>query len=409
MEDRVRQGLSSVRLPVGPRPVTLAPLLAVVALLTLASEGRAEESLGLWGPLKPGPHAVGFQVVNARDSSRHVAGALGGRPIQISLWYPAEASGSPSMTYGDYVALAASERTLESPTSTQMEETLAAYRRFLAGTGAPEPAIALWLTASMAANRDAKPAPGAFPLVLIAQGNGGGAPDHALLAEYLTSHGFLVATSPSQARLGDTMTSEADILRSAEAQARDLAFVLRRLGSEPAAKRGPVGLVGYSFGGRSALLLAGREPRVAALVSLDSGIATKTGRGWLPRRALESLALRAPILHVFEETDDFMAPDLTLLARLRRSDRHLLRVSDFSHFEFITYGMASAVVPELNPEAEHRRLATKVETVFAYVLAFLGESLAADPDAKKTFARTPSENGFPSELFAFVHMLREDP
>ena len=187
--------------------------------------------------------------------------------------------------------------------------------------------------------------------MLIAQGNGGAAPDHALLAEYLASHGFVVATSPSQARLGDAMTSEADILRSAEAQARDLSFVLRQLISLPAAKPGPVGLVGYSFGGRSALLVAGREPRVAALVSLDSGIASQTGRGWLPRRTLESLAVRASILHVFEDTDDFMAPDFTLLARLEKADRHLLRVADFSHFEFITYGMASAVVPELNPEA----------------------------------------------------------
>ena len=67
----------------------------------------------LWGPLKPGPRAVGFRVVNARDSSRPLAGAKGGRPIQISLWYPAAAGRDTPMTYGDYVGLAASERTLE--------------------------------------------------------------------------------------------------------------------------------------------------------------------------------------------------------------------------------------------------------------------------------------------------------
>jgi dienelactone hydrolase len=256
----------------------------------------------------------------------------------------------------------------------------------------------------MAASLDVDPAPGSFPLVVVAQGNGGAAPDLALLAEYLASHGYVVATSPSQTRLGDAMTSEGDILRSAEAQALDLAFVVRQLRSVPVADRGPIGLVGYSFGGRSALLLVGREPRVAAFVSLDSGIATKTGSGWLSHRRLDTLAVRAPILHVFEDTDDFMSPDFALLASLAKSDRHLLRVSDLSHFELITYGMASAVVPGLNPGAGPRRLALKVEAILGYALAFLGRELRGDPDAKRFFARSPAANGFPGELLTVATM-----
>lgn len=401
MEDRVRQGLSAVRVSVRGR-AAIAGLILVVSSLTSAAAEDAP--LRLWGSLKPGPRAIGFRVVGARDGSRRGPGATAARPIQISVWYPAEASGVAAMTYGDYVRLAASETTLEPPTPAQADEALSAYRRFLAGTGASENATSMWLGASMAARRDAPPAAGPFPLVVIAQGNGGAAPDQALLAEYLASHGYIVATSPSQARLGDTMTSERDILPSAEAQALDLAFVIRQLRSFPAQSRGPMGLVGYSFGGRSVLLLVGREPRVAAFVSLDSGIATKTGRGWLSRQRVDAMAVRVPILHVFEDADDFMAPDFTLLASLPKSDRWLLRVSDLSHFEFITYGMASAVVPDLSPEASRRRLALKLEAVFAYTLAFLDKELESDPAARRFLARSPADNGFPRDLLTLFRM-----
>jgi dienelactone hydrolase len=383
--------------------------LALV-LLSWTPAVAAAPPIRLWGPLDPGPHPVGFRVVTARDSSRRLAGTGRARPIQISLWYPAAVAGPDTLAYGDYVRLAASERTLEPASPAQEDEAVSAYRHFLAGTGAPEGAIDLWLGAAMTASRNAPPAAGAFPLVVIAAGNGGAAPDQALLAEYLASHGYVVATSPSQARLGDTMTSERDILPSALAQSQDLAFVVSQLRSFAPAKRGPIGLVGYSFGGRSSLLLAGREPRVAAFVSLDSGIATQNGRGWLPASRLAELKkLHAPILHVFEDTDDFMAPDLTLLAGLARSDRRLLKVADLRHIEFITYGMASAVVAGLNPGAADRRIGEKVEAVFRYVLAFLDEAIKGDATARSFLARSPGENRFASELLTAFRMAPEAP
>jgi dienelactone hydrolase len=376
----------------------------ILAFANLTSVDAEDAPVRLWGSLKPGPWAIGFRVVGARDASRRLSGTTTARPIQIGMWYPAMTRGAAAMTYGDYVRLAASERTLAPATPAQADEAVSAYSRFLAGTGAPPSAISLWLGASMAATRDAEPARGSFPLVVIAQGNGGAVPDQALLGEYLASHGYVVATSPSQARLGDTMTSEQDILPSARAQALDLAFIVRQLRSFPAASGGLIGLVGYSFGGRSALLMAAREPRVAALASLDSGIATKTGRGWLPRGDLDSTTFRVPILHIFEDADDFTAPDFTLLASLAKSDRHLVRVSDLSHFEFITYGMATAVVPGLNPEASRRRLDLKVAAIFAYTRAFLDAQIKQDSAARSFLARSPAQNGLPGEVLTLARM-----
>jgi dienelactone hydrolase len=358
----------------------------------------------LWGPLEPGPHAVGFRVLAARDETRRLAGTGHARPIQISVWYPAAVAGSETLTYGDYVRLRASERTLEPPSAAEADEALSVYRRFLGANGAPADAIALWLGASMSACQEARPASGRFPVVLIAAGNGGAAPDQALLAEYLASHGYVVATSPSQARLGDAVTSERDILPSALAQSRDLACVVSRLRSFDNATGGAVGVVGYSFGGRSALLFAGREPRVAAMVSLDSGIGSRNGRGWLPRGRLAGLSIRAPILHVFEDADDFMAPDLAFVAGLAASDRLFVRVADLGHFEFTTYGMASAVIPGLNPLAAGRRLDEKVDAVFRYVRAFLDAAIKGDAGGRAFLVRSPGENRLPAELLTTFRM-----
>ena len=249
----------------------------------------------------------------------------------------------------------------------------------------------------MEARRDAEPAPGRFPLVLVAQGSGGAVPDHALLGEYLASHGYLVATCPSPRRLGDAMRGDADILRVAETQARDLAFLSERLRSVVAADQRRLGVVGYSFGGRSALLLASRDAKVRAFVSLDSGIAVKTGKGWLPRTRLDPAVLRTPVFHVFEDTEDMMAPDFGLLAACKSSDRTLMRVADLGHFEFITYGMASAVLP-----SSARRGSTGAST---------GRSRPCSSTRKPSWTRpeggcgrpalplgSPLENGYPDGL-----------
>lgn len=61
----------------------------------------------------------------------------------------------------------------------------------------------------------------------MAQGNGQSAHHQAVLSEFLASHGFIVCATPSQARLGDRLKSEADVLPGAMAQAGDLAIAER--------------------------------------------------------------------------------------------------------------------------------------------------------------------------------------
>jgi pimeloyl-ACP methyl ester carboxylesterase len=107
-------------------------------------------------------------------------------------------------------------------------------------------------------------------------------------------------------------------------------------------------LVGHSFGARAALLYEMREHRVAALVSLDGGIGSATGRaGFEAAPSFRAGSARAPILHFYEPLDKFMTPDFGLLRSLDSAERWLVRVPAMHHHQFTSLGAASMAFPQL--------------------------------------------------------------
>jgi dienelactone hydrolase len=360
------------------RTITLSVLAVSLPLGAMAGPP-------LWGKLEPGPYGVGLQVKLERDAQRVLSGRP--RPVQVATWYPAREGGAGlPLTYENYVALAAGE---QGPvTAAEEAKTLASYREFLGTRGITKAAVESWLGTSLLARRDASPATGRFPLVLLAQGNGGAAADQAVLAEYLASHGYVVTSTPSPLRNGSRISSETDVLPVAQEQARDLSFA-RRVAERLAFvdKTKPVGLAGYSFGARAALLLL-PEARVGALVSLDGGIANKAGKGWLKPAAFSPREVKAPILHVFQDAEDDVVPDFDLLATFAQTDRILVKVSGLRHSHFITYGSALASVPGMGPAPKEAALiGGRIATAFTYARRFLDASLKSDTTAASFLAR----------------------
>ena len=274
---------------------------------------------------------------------------------------------------------AARERTLAPLAADGEKQALEGYRSFLSRNGVPAAGIDDWLATSMLAHPDAPSAPGRFPIVLVAQGMGGAVQDQAALAESLASHGYVVATTPSPLRLGARMESEADVPAMADEQARDLEVALAVIAPRAVADPTRTAVIGYSFGARPALLLAGRHPDWRALVSLDGGIGSAEAKGWLSPHALDRGALRTPILHVYEEDDENARPDFSLLASLARAPRTLARVDGLRHLDFITFGLASATLPSMG-NADPRRAAA-LRAVFALALGFLDAHVESRPQA----------------------------
>lgn len=333
--------------------------------------------------------SVGFRVLERTDASRVSPQFPKGRPLQLSLWYPTAVTASPPLTYRDYYLLSVRELSFEPASEAADREALARFTSFLGSAGVkPEEAESL-LATKMRASRDAAPAPGRFPLILIAQGNEQSAHDQAFLAELLAAHGYVVATLPSQARIGGPMKSEEDIPSQAEEQAADLAFAVRTLRAEPQVRPGKYGLVAHSFGARSALLLAMGDREVAALVSLDGGIGGRSGKGWLEKaRGFDRRKATAPLLHLYEEGDRFMVPDLDLLRSLVHAPRWLVKVDGMRHVHFSSLGIAVRSLPALAERTSaEERTAPAWDAVAATTASFLDRFVGKPPAVKDSPAR----------------------
>lgn len=362
------------------RFAALLSLLQVNSVTTLRAPSDA-------GGLPPGPWPVGFTHLTCADSSRRL-GSGQERLVDVGVWYPASENSKGRLTYREYFLLTPPyEPSSPSPDASRRE--LDEFVTFLESRGAPKVVIQDWMNRPMLAAVDAPVSGSRFPLVLIAQGNAHTLHDQAPLAEYLASYGYVVATAPSPMRITGPLKDEEELGARAEEQELDLAFVRERLAGRPDIIGPHIGLVAHSFGARAALLLAMRDSLVTALVSLDGGIGTATGR-----TSLEAVpfyragAVRAAILHFYEELDAFMTPDFGLMRSLTAADRWLVPVPTLHHHHFTSLGAVSIDYPTLRPA-----IAATAETAQAYAsvaratLEFLDAFVKGDQIDRDRFRR----------------------
>jgi dienelactone hydrolase len=213
---------------------------------------------------KPGPYSVGLRVAEQYDRSRIFATTIdendkpitaeGPRSLQILVWYPAEKSTSKIMTFGDYAALIETETSFDKPI--ERGKPQAFVQQYMHGITA----LPAW------AVRDATMQAGQFPVVIYAPSLNAPATENIELCEYLASNGYIVMASPSMGAASRTMTVD---LAGANAEARDISFLIDFAKTLPNTEMSEVAAIGYSWGGMAALFDAARDKRVHALISLD--------------------------------------------------------------------------------------------------------------------------------------------
>jgi len=132
----------------------------------------------------------------------------------------------------------------------------------IASKETPAVPLAIWYPAA-GPQIDAAPAPGPFPVILLSHGSGGSEFGHADWASYLAAHGYIVA---APRHLGDSYdqpdgrgTDVQLIGRVWQAQAA-LDTVLGDARLIPAIATGRIGMLGYSAGGYTTLVMAGARP-----------------------------------------------------------------------------------------------------------------------------------------------------
>ena len=369
--------------------------IAFLLLLLFAAYASAAEST-FWGDLKPGSHSVGFQVIEKFDHGRpykrkldyegKINSADRSRPLQINVWYPAKtAQGSP-MLLRDYVHIAAAEDlvALTPEAKEQSEQRFIKSRWF---QGAPEENVKQVLSKPVTALRQAPNADGKFPLIVIANSGGLSSPfSHFILAEYLASHGFIVASVPSRGAQSKTLDSrESTILM------QDLQFLIGSLHDFPTRDKDRLGIVGFGVGSLGASLIAMHNTDVDAFVSLDGTIGNRWGYSLIFQNSLyKPNQLTVPVLHITnqETTPD---TDLTFFRASKFAPVQYVRLKGLAAADFSSFGMIKSQIGLPQPkEGTLPDFKRGYESLVTYVHHFLNANVRQDGESKAFLQRTAS-------------------
>jgi dienelactone hydrolase len=324
----------------------------------------------IWNNLDRGNYNVGFKALSLYDSTRTINNQKSFRPIQVSIWYPAEKSIHPNpITYKDYFLLSASEVNYDIFPGDR-DSTIANYKNLLAQNGINNDAVDNWFNTKMLADKDAVPIDEKFPLVVVAQGNFHSAHHQAFLCEFLASYGYIVITTPSQTRISGQMTDNSQALQSADEQVNDMEFAIYALKNYPDVDVNNIALIGHSFGGRSILLLQMIDENVKCIVSLDGGLGLNTAVEDIQKSGFYNPDnMNVPLLHFYEDSEEFIKPDFSLINSFNKSKRFLVKINDMHHFYFSSFGLVSGTLKGFSPSSKN--LADKFKLICDFTRDFL--------------------------------------
>ena len=385
-------------------------LTALVLALLAAVSAQAAGEAAPWGDLTQGPYAVGFNLAALADGSRTFNSnpQIRGLPprdersriVRVYQWYPAIAGTGAHLRLEDYARMAAEDfvKTREGEASAGKEFPLPVPLV----KGLDDERRLELLNRSTMAFRDAEPIHARFPLILIGQGLYYESPlSQVVLAEYLASHGYVVATCPLLGTYSRLVNLSAVDL---ETEVRDLEFVLARVRAQQDVNRDSLGVVGYDLGGMAGLLLCMRNPDVGAFVSLDSGI-LQTHFSGLPASSPHYAADRfvIPWMHAtqarFVYAADGEKKKLPLWDDKTFGDGYLLPVDTTSHGDFSSYAMfgLEGPVPGYWGPIQGERM-KRHATICRYTLHFLDAYLKKDQGARDLMLRDVKKAGLENVL-----------
>ncbi|OEJ23531.1 acetylhydrolase [Streptomyces agglomeratus] len=271
-------------------PAPAAPRSSVASSVPAAFVSAARAEL----PAPTGPYAVGSSVLHLVDRSRPDPWVreAGARELMVTLHYPAARHSGPP-----------GPRPAPAPYATT-EEARLLLRGLNLEQAVPAARLAEMRTHS---RRDARPARGRHPLVLLSPGFGVSRYTLTHLAEDLAGRGYVVASvDHAYESLGTAMpggrvlTCEActaveeggvDESLVAATRADDMSFVIDRLtGCHAVTKyaamidKRRIGMAGHSIGGAAAATAMVADRRIGAGINMDGGFQEELPSGGLGGR-----------------------------------------------------------------------------------------------------------------------------
>ncbi len=305
----------------------------------------------LWGGLEPGSYKVGFRVLYRLDRSRVWDASTDSlrsefaRPIRISLWYPARRSesGRP-MLYRQYVQFkspnsyfARVDSLLESRETTSWDNAFKGSGRSLQDL----------LNLPVMAGMDASASEGIFPLVMYSEGwNSSSQNDNSVLAEFLASHGYVVAAVPQVGTSSMSLTLGINPI-DLETQMRDIEFAMGVVQEQPFVDNRKLALMGWSMGGVVSLWLTARNPNVDAIIGLDASFRSRDFVTMvLASPYFDIRQIRVPLLALQSGNTKYVSgQDDRVVDSLHFAKRLVGRVADITHGDFSDFAMVARLFP----------------------------------------------------------------
>ncbi|HKC62019.1 MAG TPA: hypothetical protein VKB86_00170, partial [Pyrinomonadaceae bacterium] len=352
-------------------------------------QAQQKSQTPFWGSLAAGPYAVGFRTIYEFDRTRTwrvtrgyekpFTPDLNGRPIRVSVWYPAVLNArSEQLRFENYVNPGGPKEFTELNTILELREKVSSsYHDHWADV----------LRTPVNAYSNASPAKGRFPLLLYAGGlNSTSTTNVFVIAEFLASHGYVVATVPL---LGPTNenTEQGRTASDRERAVEDLEFAWSVMRAESNVDETKVGAFGKSLGGIESVILAMRNENVSAVVGLDATYGFKGNEkvmadmpDYAPRK------MRAAFLDIRRDWDD-PASVLNLSAEhaFHYSDRSFVTIKNMNHFDFDSDAMIAFEIhlpfgptEMANPGRTRETAYRGYQSVCRMVLDFFDEKLKGD-------------------------------
>jgi DNA-binding ferritin-like protein (Dps family) len=216
-------------------------------------------------------YIAGFKIIQTKDSSRVYKPNTGAtdylhfRPIDIDLWYPANASTKDtSILFRNILGL--------------LEKRANYYTASDAANGITQQIAQSICDAFKCSDstkvlnfktqtfKNAKPVEDKFPLIIYLSAYNGMSFENFTLFEELAKKGFIVVSISSVGRFPGDMTMKNEDLME---QVKDAMATLNNLKENSNIDFTKIGIIGYSWGGLSGAILASKIPNVACLISLD--------------------------------------------------------------------------------------------------------------------------------------------
>lgn len=363
--------------------------------------------------LENGPYQVGFKHYTTFDSSRTYSNFYDfstrktARPIPISVWYPSESvEGSKVLDVLEYMKVLSEEEEWEHLPDDQILNWFY-YSNSLENQKHLEE-----ITSAFPNTPFRK---GKFPLIIYASSFQASSIENFALFEYLSSHGFVVISSPSRGTLTRWFTGNFPM--EIETQARDVEFLMNEANKIPNADLDKTALMGFSFGGLANIVVQNRNDRIKAVVSLDG---TERYQYQLLDKSpfFSPDKLDVPYIHFAQKNipdqvlkEDEIDPELNTIFQLydslTRSEAYQLKMHNLSHSYFSALGVLFEN-RDVRQDKSDLEIMESYRLVSKYVLNFLRSTLQKDRTATEFLSINPIENGISENLIRFKSKVAEE-